>query len=53
MTKGMIWRVMYQGAMIGLIPLVAYIIGLHDGGEVLGRTMAFASLDVCAARSCA
>ena len=44
MTKGMIWRVMYQGVMIGAIPLVAYIVGLHDGGEVLGRTMAFATL---------
>lgn len=44
MTKGMIWRVMYQGTMIGAIPLVAYIVGLHDGGEVLGRTMAFSTL---------
>jgi Ca2+-transporting ATPase len=44
MTKGMIWRVMYQGTMIGTIPLVAYIVGLHDGGEVLGRTMAFSTL---------
>jgi Ca2+-transporting ATPase len=44
MTKGMVWRVMYQGVMFGLIPLVAFIVGLHDGGEVLGRTMAFASL---------
>jgi Ca2+-transporting ATPase len=44
MTKGMIWRVMYQGAMFGLIPLAAFIIGLRDGGEELGRTMAFASL---------
>ena len=44
MTKGMIWRVVYQGLMIGCIPLAAYIIGLHDGGEVLGRTMAFATL---------
>lgn len=44
MTKGMIWRVLYQGIMIGSIPLVAYILGLRDGGEVLGRTMAFASL---------
>jgi len=44
MTKGMIWRVMYQGLMIGCIPLVSYILGLHDGGEVLGRTMAFATL---------
>ena len=44
MTKGMIWRVMYQGLMIGCIPLVSYVMGLHDGGEVLGRTMAFATL---------
>lgn len=44
MTRGMIWRVMYQGLMIGCIPLVSYVMGLHDGGEVLGRTMAFATL---------
>jgi Ca2+-transporting ATPase len=35
---------MYQGLMIGCIPLVSYIVGLRDGGEVLGRTMAFATL---------
>ena len=44
MTKGMIWRVMYQGLMVGIIPLVSYVMGLHDGGEELGRTMAFATL---------
>ena len=44
MTKGMIWRVLYQGVMIGLIPLVAFMIGVRDGGESLGQTMAFASL---------
>jgi len=44
MTRGMIWRVFYQGVMIGLIPLAAFIIGLRDGGETLGQTMAFASL---------
>ncbi|MDT8374856.1 MAG: calcium-translocating P-type ATPase, PMCA-type [Bacteroidales bacterium] len=44
MTKGMTWRVMYQGLMIGCIPLVSYILGLRDGGEELGRTMAFATL---------
>ena len=27
-TKGMVWRVIYQGTMIGLITLVAFIIGL-------------------------
>jgi len=44
MTRGMIWRVIYQGLMIGCIPLVSYIMGLRDGGEELGRTMAFATL---------
>jgi Ca2+-transporting ATPase len=44
MTKGMTYRVMYQGLMIGCIPLVSYILGLRDGGEELGRTMAFATL---------
>lgn len=50
-TKGMIWRIFYQGATIGLISLVAYLIGRRDGieagledPEVLGRTMAFAVL---------
>ena len=44
MTKGMIWRIMYQGLMIGSIPLVAFILGLKEGGLALGQTMAFASL---------
>lgn len=44
MSKGMIWRVIYQGVMIGGLPLVAYLIGLRDGGLQLGQTMAFATL---------
>ena len=44
MTRGMVWRVLYQGIMIGSIPLAAFIIGLHDGGVILGQTMAFATL---------
>lgn len=44
MTRGMVWRVMYQGIMIGAIPLVAFLIGLHDGGLMLGQTMAFTTL---------
>jgi Ca2+-transporting ATPase len=44
MTRGMIWRVLYQGIMIGSIPLAAFIIGLRDGGVILGQTMAFATL---------
>lgn len=43
-TKGMTWRISYQGATIGLISLAAYIIGYHDGGQLLGQTMAFAVL---------
>jgi Ca2+-transporting ATPase len=44
LTGGMIWRTLYQGIMIGSIPLAAYILGLRDGGEILGQTMAFATL---------
>lgn len=43
-TKGMTWRIAYQGVIIGLISLVAYLLGFHDGGQVLGQTMAFAVL---------
>lgn len=43
-TRGMMWRITYQGLMIGSIPLVAFIIGLREGDIVLGRTMAFATL---------
>ena len=44
MTKGLIFRVVYQGVMIGALPLAAYLIGLRDGGLILGQTMAFATL---------
>lgn len=44
MTPGMIWRIIYQGIMIGAIPLAAFIIGLREQGVVLGQTMAFATL---------
>ncbi len=44
MTNGMIWRVMYQGIMIGAIPLAAFLIGLYEQGLALGQTMAFATL---------
>ena len=50
-SKGMIWRIFYQGTTIGLISLAAYLIGRNDGirmglenPEVLGQTMAFAVL---------
>jgi Ca2+-transporting ATPase len=44
MTNGMVWRVMYQGIMIGAIPLAAFIIGRNEQGVALGQTMAFATL---------
>ncbi len=43
-TKGMTWRIAYQGVTIGLISLVAYLLGFRDGGQELGQTMAFAVL---------
>lgn len=42
-SKGMIWRIIYQGATIGLISLVAYYIGALENPK-LGQTMAFAVL---------
>jgi Ca2+-transporting ATPase len=44
MTKGLIFRVVYKGVKIGALPLAAYLIGLRDGGLILGQTMAFATL---------
>ena len=55
-TKGMVWRVVYQGIMIGLLTLAAFIIGLATTTEALdgltldeskievGQTMAFTTL---------
>lgn len=47
-TKGFIWRICYQGVMVGLIGLAAYLVGNRDGGQALGRTMAF--LSICMAQ---
>ena len=52
LTRGVVWRIFYQGIIIGGVPLAAYLIGLQsgiasglaDGGLALGQTMAFASL---------
>ena len=46
-TKGMTWRIIYQGIMIGLLTLAAFIIGLSTEGISqeekvrTGQTMAF------------
>ncbi len=54
MDKDMIWRICYQGVMMGAITFAAFIIGKNMGmdmfggkaelAESLGQTMAFASL---------
>lgn len=55
-TKGMVWRVIYQGVMIGILTLAAFMIGLGTTKESIGdlsleaskievgQTMAFATL---------
>jgi P-type Ca2+ transporter type 2C len=43
-TKGMVWRILYQGIMIGSISLLAYKIGLRVGGITLAQTMTFTTL---------
>lgn len=55
-TKGMTWRVIYQGVMIGLLTLAAFMIGLATTNEPIdgltldeskievGQTMAFVTL---------
>lgn len=55
-TKGMVWRVVYQGAMIGILTLTAFMIGLSTTTEQIeglsleeskievGQTMAFMTL---------
>lgn len=49
-TKGMTWRIIYQGVMIGLITLAAYVFGLATKGVdssakvAIAQTMAFTVL---------
>lgn len=44
MDKSMVWRISYQGVMMALITLTAFLIGSEAGGENVGQTMAFATL---------
>lgn len=44
-TKGMIWRIFYQGGVIGGAAMTAFIIGLRSGASMTtSQTMAFATL---------
>ena len=40
-TKGMAWRIIYQGLMIGLLTLTAFILGLRNGDVETAQAMAF------------
>lgn len=41
-TKGMTWRIVYQGFVIGMITLAAFLLGIRGEADVLvGQTMAF------------
>lgn len=51
-SKGMTWRILYQGVWIGLITLIAFILGLSSEGSSeykiqVGQTMAFSVLALC------
>ncbi|QWT55250.1 calcium-translocating P-type ATPase, PMCA-type [Christensenella sp. MSJ-20] len=43
-TKGLVWRMCYQGLLIGGITLLAYTYGFFTTGVEAGRTMAFVTL---------
>jgi Ca2+-transporting ATPase len=46
-TKGMIYRIAYQGIMVGAITVLAFLIGLQNTGNVnVGQTMAFTVLAI-------
>lgn len=48
-SKGMTWRILYQGVWIGLITLIAFVLGISTEGSseykiMVGQTMAFSVL---------
>ncbi len=43
-TRGMVWRMCYQGAMVGLLTLAAFVIGQTYYSLEVARTMAFCVL---------
>lgn len=47
-ADGMGWTIAWQGALIGILTLSAYIMGYYvfDGGHTLATTMAFATLSI-------
>ena len=39
-TKGMIWRIIYQGIIIGIVTLAAFLIGISSSNTVINATIA-------------
>ena len=39
-TKGMIWRIIYQGIIIGIVTLAAFLIGISSSDTVINATIA-------------
>ena len=39
-TKGMIWRIIYQGIIIGIVTLAAFLIGISSSDKVINATIA-------------
>lgn len=44
LTKKFLGSVGYSGLIIGFMTMLAYLLGLSEGGETVGMTMAFATL---------
>ncbi len=45
-TKGMTWRVIYQGAMIGILTLVAFMVGLSTTTPIEGLSLDETKIEV-------
>ncbi|MBQ7364005.1 MAG: cation-translocating P-type ATPase [Clostridia bacterium] len=45
-AQGLLWDVVFQGIVVGIITLAAYFIGDHFGGAEHGITMAFLALSM-------
>lgn len=44
LTRGLLWRIGSEGSVIAVFVIIAYHMGLNDGGQPLASTMAFATL---------
>lgn len=44
LTKDFMLRILVQGALIAVVSMIAFYLGLHAGGNAMASTMAFATL---------